>query len=254
MDQRTGQLLCIKEITLHDVDQKLLESLVTEFESLQQVDRKLLVPYLDLLVTDKRIVIVQLLMSGENLTNFFKKFFSRSTTLPIGVVQGYYTKVLESLQYLHSLNIVHGNLKGGNVFLSTSGSVVLGDYGLPSLNLILAHLEWNVVHKPRDQYSHVKLSSFAWSAPEVILVNTPASAKSDIWSVGCLLREFITGRPPLVSENQIEDVYWLKCFENWLAIYSKERSTQESVEMLLGKEILSMTQETRDVLFLCCNV
>lgn len=99
------------------------------------------------------------------------------------LVASYVTKILEGLHYLHGQDVVHCDLKAANILSTKTGNVKLTDFGV-SLNLRAMERELkNVAGTPN------------WMAPEIIELKG-ASAKSDIWSLGCTVIELLTGRPP----------------------------------------------------------
>ncbi|KZS96512.1 kinase-like protein [Sistotremastrum niveocremeum HHB9708] len=100
--------------------------------------------------------------------------------------------VVDGLRHLHEKNIVHGDIKGGNVFISDDGVPVLADFGLatwiendrslgPSHDAVTSTTTASLRGTPR------------WIAPELLLVETSkSSSESDVWALGCFILEFIT--------------------------------------------------------------
>ncbi|KAL4439258.1 hypothetical protein ABPG77_004160 [Micractinium sp. CCAP 211/92] len=90
-----------------------------------------------------------------------------------------------ALAHLHSLGIVHMDVKSSNVLLTASGGAKLGDVGLSRL-LEKTHL------------SKVScIGTFAWAAPEVLLGGTDCGRPADIYSFGVVLWELLTGERPV---------------------------------------------------------
>ena len=116
-------------------------------------------------------------------TGSLKQKLEASGGLNEKVVATYVVQVLEGLGYLHHNGIVYCNLKASNILMTRSGNVKLSDFGL-SLNL----------HTFEDADKGVSCMP-NWSAPEVVDLGR-ASAKSDIWSLGCTVIELLTGNPP----------------------------------------------------------
>jgi serine/threonine protein kinase len=96
------------------------------------------------------------------------------------VLQG----VLRSLEYVHSLNRVHRDIKSGNLLVTSEGLVKLCDFG------VSAQLD--------DALSRTgtRIGSPYWMAPEVI-ASQGHNTKADIWSFGITALELFTGKPPL---------------------------------------------------------
>jgi serine/threonine protein kinase len=92
--------------------------------------------------------------------------------------------VLRSLEYVHSLNRVHRDIKSGNLLLTSEGVVKLCDFGV-SGQLADALMR-----------TSARLPPILWMAPEVV-TNQGDSTKGDIWSFGITALELLVGPPPL---------------------------------------------------------
>ncbi|KAH7333944.1 kinase-like domain-containing protein [Rhizoctonia solani] len=94
--------------------------------------------------------------------------------------------ICDGLVYLHSMNIIHGDLKGANVLISEDGKAMLSDFG----NSLVEDNTIRFTATTRD----VACSS-RWAAPE-ILDGAAASYPADIFALGMTLLEAITGDVP----------------------------------------------------------
>ncbi|KAG6847736.1 hypothetical protein H0H93_006259 [Arthromyces matolae] len=105
--------------------------------------------------------------------------------------------VSKGLQYLHGIDIVHGDLKGPNVLVDDNGRACLADFGISSVtDLDLKIPVWTL-----QSLVASKGGSIRWQAPELldpnsndIIENTFAS---DIYSLACVFYEIFTGNVPL---------------------------------------------------------
>lgn len=100
-------------------------------------------------------------------------------------------QMVKGLKALHDLKILHRDLKSANVFLSQDGSAKLGDL--------------NVSKVARRGLGYTQTGTPYYASPEV-WKDQPYDNKSDIWSLGCVLYEMITLRPPFRAEN-MEGLY-----------------------------------------------
>ncbi|KAJ7145871.1 kinase-like domain-containing protein, partial [Mycena epipterygia] len=99
-------------------------------------------------------------------------------------------EIAQGLQYLHSRNIVHGDLRGTNILINEDWSACLTDFGLSVFS--------NATSSMRTS---TRAGSLYWMAPELIdpdrfgckFTRTPAS---DVYAFGCVCIEVYTGRPP----------------------------------------------------------
>ncbi|XP_069828419.1 serine/threonine-protein kinase 10 [Dendropsophus ebraccatus] len=97
-------------------------------------------------------------------------------------------QMLEALAYLHSMKIIHRDLKAGNVLLTQDGDVKLADFGVSAKNVKTL--------QRRDSF----IGTPYWMAPEVVMCETmkdaPYDYKADIWSLGITLIEMAQIEPP----------------------------------------------------------
>jgi serine/threonine protein kinase len=121
---------------------------------------------------------------GGSLGSLITKYGPLSEKL----IKIYLRQILLGLKYLHSLGIVHRDIKAENVLLDTDGTIKLTDFGCSGQISITKSLNEN------DLLNSLK-GTIPWMAPEVILQKDYGS-KADIWSLGCLLIEMKTGKSP----------------------------------------------------------
>nr|AAI70022.1 Serine/threonine kinase 10 (polo-like kinase kinase 1) [Xenopus laevis] len=97
-------------------------------------------------------------------------------------------QMLEALAYLHSMKIIHRDLKAGNVLLTLDGDIKLADFGVSAKNVKTL--------QRRDSF----IGTPYWMAPEVVMCETmkdaPYDYKADIWSLGITLIEMAQIEPP----------------------------------------------------------
>ncbi|XP_037077906.1 serine/threonine-protein kinase 10-like [Pollicipes pollicipes] len=103
--------------------------------------------------------------------------------------------MVEGLEYLHNNNVIHRDIKAGNVLLTTDGGVKLTDFGVSAKNKHNAQKRTTFIGTPY------------WMAPEVIVCETSPTEtydhKSDVWSLGITMIEFAQKEPPYNELNPV---------------------------------------------------
>ncbi len=99
-------------------------------------------------------------------------------------------ELASGLQYLHSYDIMHRDLKPQNLLITEDGHLKLGDFGFAR-------------SLPRDDMAATLCGSPLYMAPEV-LSRQRYDAKCDLWSVGCIAWEMLTGSPPFTASTPME--------------------------------------------------
>eukprot|EP01090_Pellita_catalonica_P017432 TRINITY_DN5260_c0_g1_i1.p1 TRINITY_DN5260_c0_g1~~TRINITY_DN5260_c0_g1_i1.p1 ORF type:complete len:594 (+),score=102.27 TRINITY_DN5260_c0_g1_i1:252-1784(+) len=107
----------------------------------------------------------------------------------------YIAQVLKGLYYLHSKSIVHRDIKGANILITSSGVVKLADFGIATVCMVDPSTARLSGMMSLAQGCAVVQGSAFWMAPEII-ENKGISIACDIWSLGCTIIEMATGFPP----------------------------------------------------------
>jgi len=97
-----------------------------------------------------------------------------------------YIQVVRGLKALHDIKIYHRDLKTANIFLMKDGSAKLGDM--------------NVSKVAKKGLLYTQTGTPYYASPEV-WSDKPYDHKSDIWSLGCVLYESVTLKPPFRAED-----------------------------------------------------
>jgi predicted ATPase/class 3 adenylate cyclase len=99
------------------------------------------------------------------------------------------TSVCRGLAHAHTNGVVHRDLKPGNVWLSVDGTAKIGDFGLAV-----------ALDQSRLTMHGMLVGTVAYMPPEQAL-GSQITARADFYSLGCMLYELITGRPPFTSDS-----------------------------------------------------
>jgi serine/threonine-protein kinase len=108
--------------------------------------------------------------------------------LEAGEAVGITSQIANALAAAHAAGIIHRDIKPGNVMVLPSGEAKVLDFGIARATADVALTHTTMV-----------LGSAPYIAPEVALGRS-ADQRSDIYSLGCVLYEMLTGRPPFVGD------------------------------------------------------
>ncbi|MBI2572078.1 MAG: AAA family ATPase [Candidatus Schekmanbacteria bacterium] len=102
-------------------------------------------------------------------------------------------RVCDVLAYVHGEGIVHRDLKPQNILVTATGQPVLVDFGLAAKFSPLGGREVLAAHASAG-------GTISYMSPEQI-AGLVADARTDLYAIGCLLFELLTGRPPFVADS-----------------------------------------------------
>lgn len=99
-------------------------------------------------------------------------------------------QICSALQQAHNMGVIHRDLKPANLFFTRTGELKLGDFGIA-----------------RDTTSAditsdgLTVGTYAYMSPEQIVGERMITGQSDLYALGCLLYEMLTGSPPFEGNN-----------------------------------------------------
>lgn len=111
-------------------------------------------------------------------------------------VQYFLYQILRGLKYMHSANILHRDLKPGNLLVNANCDLRICDLGLARV--------MDPADVLRDMTEYVITR---WYRPPELLLSCPGYTKSiDVWSVGCILAELLTRLPLFPGKNHVDQL------------------------------------------------
>ncbi|KAK7251743.1 hypothetical protein RIF29_35201 [Crotalaria pallida] len=214
----TGDLFAIKVLKKADMIRKnAVESILAERDILITVRNPFVVRFFYSFTCRENLYLVMEYLNGGDLYSLLRNL----GCIDEEVARVYIAEVVLALEYLHSLRVVHRDLKPDNLLIAHDGHVKLTDFGLSKVGLInstddlsgpavctfvssiLGEDEPRLSTSEHQQELRKKRSAVGtpdYLAPEILL-GTGHGYTADWWSVGVILFELLVGIPPFNAEH-----------------------------------------------------
>ncbi|KAM3229516.1 hypothetical protein ACQJBY_060394 [Aegilops geniculata] len=184
-----GTEVAVKEIAMDRLSAKLRDSLLSEVDILRRITHPNIIALHDSIRDGGRIYLILEYCRGGDLY----AYLLRHKRVPETVAKHFIRQLACGLQKLRESNVVHRDLKPQNILLvSNNGTSILkiADFGFAKF-LQPSGLAETLCGSP------------LYMAPEVMQAQK-YDAKADLWSVGIILYQLVTGSPPFNGDSQIQ--------------------------------------------------
>ncbi|KAL0451106.1 UNVERIFIED_CONTAM: Serine/threonine-protein kinase ATG1c [Sesamum latifolium] len=184
-----GTEVAIKEIVTARLSPKLQESLKSEIFILKRVNHPNIIRLHDMIEEPGKMYIILEYCKGGDLSMYIQQSQGR---VPEATAKHFMQQLAEGLKVLRENNFIHRDLKPQNLLLSTDGD-----------NCILKIADFGFARslQPRG-LAETLCGSPLYMAPEIMQLQK-YDAKADLWSVGTILYQLVTGKTPFTGNNQI---------------------------------------------------
>ena len=195
VDARLGREVAVAVVKTEGLDDTGRQRIEREARAMARLgDHPNIVTVFDVGEDDDQPFIVSQLMPGGSVADLLATATDRR--LPVDEAVRIGTQVARALDHAHGHGVVHRDLKPANVWRTADGAVLLGDFGLA------ATTSADSAEDSRLTLDGLVVGTVAYLAPEQAVGRAP-DARSDLYSLGALLYELVTGRPPFLGDDAV---------------------------------------------------
>ncbi|KAL8250594.1 hypothetical protein R6Q59_034287 [Mikania micrantha] len=184
VNRETNEKVAIKKI--HNAFDNRIDALRTlrELKLLRYLRHENVIRLKDVMVPIQRKSFKDVYLVYELMDTDLHQIIKSSQALTNDHCQYFLFQLLRGLKYLHSVNILHRDLKPGNLLINANCDLKICDFGLARTN------------NGKDQFMTEYVVTRWYRAPELLLCCDNYDTSIDVWSVGCIFAELL-GRKPL---------------------------------------------------------
>jgi len=181
----SGQYYALKAMYIPQiVERRQVDHVHHEKRVLQRLSHPFIVELFDTAKDSRNLYMILEFLAGGELFSYLRI----SRCFPSGMVKFYAAEIILALSYLHSLKIAYRDLKPENLLLTHDGHIKLTDFGFA---------------KEIHNKSYTVCGTPDYLAPEII-ARRGHNQSVDWWSLGILIYELMTGKPPFRGRSMAE--------------------------------------------------
>mmetsp|Transcript_8085 Transcript_8085/g.13859 ORF Transcript_8085/g.13859 Transcript_8085/m.13859 type:complete len:446 (+) Transcript_8085:75-1412(+) len=182
-----GQDVAVKQLLVNQFSQETIDMFIQELAMLNKVKHPNCMKFMGASVKPPRIIVTEIL-PNKSLWDYLRSLGGAAP--PREKALGYAVDVAAGMEYLHSIHMLHRDLKSMNVLLDKDFNAKLADFGLSRI-------------KADSVAMTTGIGTPQWMSPE-LLAQKPYNEKADVYAFGMTCWELYTGQPPFRGMKQME--------------------------------------------------
>uniref|UniRef100_A0A3P8V944 Cyclin-dependent kinase-like 2 n=1 Tax=Cynoglossus semilaevis TaxID=244447 RepID=A0A3P8V944_CYNSE len=200
----SGRLVAIKKFVDSDDDKTVKKIALREIKLLRQLHHKNLVNLLEVWKRRRRWYLVFEFVERTLLEDLDQN----PGGLDDSTSRQYLFQILSAAAFCHQQNIIHRDIKPENVLISQGGVVKLCDFGFA-----------RTLASPAEGGVYTDYVATRWyRAPELLVGDIKYGKPVDVWAVGCLLLEMLSGQPLFPGDSDLDQIHHIvRCVGNLIA-------------------------------------
>ncbi|KAK9525057.1 hypothetical protein VZT92_017400 [Zoarces viviparus] len=249
--RESGRLVAIKKFVDLDDDKTVKKIALREIKLLRQLRHDNLVNLLEVWKRRRRWYLVFEFVERTLLDDLEQN----PSGLDLNTSRWYLYQILRAAAFCHQQNIIHRDIKPENILISQGGVVKMCDFGFA-----------RTMAAPAEGGVYTDYVATRWYRAPELLVGDPKYGKPvDVWAVGCLLLEMLTGQPLFPGDSDLDQIYHIvRCFGNLTAhhqelfcrnpVFSGVTLPEYSARVRLEQRFPTITPAAQDLALSCLQM
>jgi serine/threonine-protein kinase len=189
----TGARMVVKVMKSGAAEKERSQYFLLEMQVLQKMSHPNVVPITDAGEAQGVLFFTMPFIEGETM----RQRLGRDGAFPMGEAVRIARDIAVALSHVHSNGVVHRDVKPENILLTPDGKVVLLDFGHARAPAIVPNAD------SHDARKYI-VGTANYVSPEQVSGRRVADSRSDLYSLGCVLLEMLTGMVPFVASSARE--------------------------------------------------
>ena len=197
--------ICINKITQEKFAMKIYDKkklnddikkrcVLREIEILKKLNHQNISKLYDIIITDKQILLIQELVNGVSLRDFYNKEIRNQQNISenkFKILTLIFKQIFSAFDYIHKKYISHRDIKLENILITKNYDIKIIDFGFG-------------IYNPRNYLQKFFCGTPNYMAPEIVMKKEYIGEKADIWSLGILLYKLFCADFPFKGKNERE--------------------------------------------------
>ncbi|XP_008424755.1 cyclin-dependent kinase-like 1 isoform X2 [Poecilia reticulata] len=193
-NKETGQIVAIKKFVESEDDPVIKKIAQRETRMLKQLKHVNLVNLLEVFRRKRRLHLVFEFCEQTVLNELDK----HPEGVPQAQLKSIVWQTLQAVNFCHKHNCIHRDVKPENILLTKSGVIKLCDFGFA-----------RILTGPEDDYTDYVATRW-YRAPELLVGDTQYGPPVDVWAVGCVFAELLSGNPLWPGKSDVDQLYLIR--------------------------------------------
>lgn len=193
-ERNTGKLVALKKIRPESENEGIPATTIREILLLKNLKHSTIIDLIEVIHSDEKMYLVFEYVETD-LKKLIDIYSSRKKRFDREIVRKMAFQLCTAVNFCHSKNIFHRDLKPQNILVDGKFNIKLGDFGLGRAASI-----------PLRQYTS-QIVTLWYRPPELLLGYEYYDSSVDIWSLACIIAEMATMAPIFMGDSEIDQLY-----------------------------------------------